>query len=140
MRLAPRHRSANRRVTLSLSSMIDVVFLLLAYFIVTTVITQREDRLSPNLAIEKDAAGSSEQDLQPQILEVRLVDGRVEYAIGDRRFTERGPLTEALSKLPHAPGLFVRVFDGPTVAAAAAAIQCGRDAGFAEVTYVPAAE
>ena len=74
MRLAPRHRAVNRRVTLSLSSMIDVVFLLLAYFIVTTVVTQREDRLSPNLAIEQDTAGSSDQDLQPQVLEVRLVE------------------------------------------------------------------
>ena len=39
--------------------MIDVVFLLLAYFIVTTVITQREDRLSPNLSIEDQVGGAS---------------------------------------------------------------------------------
>ena len=139
MRLAPRHRQSARRVTLSLSSMIDVVFLLLAYFIVTTVITQREDRLSPNLSIEDQAGGTAQQDFEPQVLEVKLVDGSVEYSIGDRRFADRGPLVEALSKLPQGPGLFVRVHDGPTVSAAAA-IQCGRDAGFKEVTYVPVVE
>ena len=127
-------------MTLSLSSMIDVVFLLLAYFIVTTVITQREDRLSPNLSIEEQGGAITEQDFEPQVLEVRLVEGAVEYAIGDRRFADRVPLVEALSELPREPGLFVRVHDGPTVAAAAAAIQCGRDAGFEEVTYVPVVE
>ena len=140
MRLAPRHRTSARRVTLSLSSMIDVVFLLLAYFIVTTVITQREDRLSPNLSIEDQSSGQSQQDFEPQVLDVKLIEGRVEYSIGDRRFTDRGPLVTALSELPHGPGLFVRVHDGPTVSAAAAAIQCGRDAGFKEVTYVPVVE
>lgn len=140
MRLAPRHRGVNRKVTLSLSSMIDVVFLLLAYFIVTTVVTQREDRLSPNLAIEEDSGGMTAQDFEPQVLEVRLVDGVVQYSIGGRQFGEREPLTSALRELPQDPGLFVRVFDGPTVAAAATAIQCGRDAGFEEVTYVPVEE
>ena len=122
------------------SSMIDCTFLLLAYFIVTTIITQREDRLSPNLAIEDSAGAAAESDFQPQVLEVKLVDGEVEYSIGSRLFRDRAPLVEALAELPKAPGLFVRVHAGPTVAAAAAAIQSGRDAGFEEVTYVPVVE
>lgn len=138
MRLAPRHREGNRRVVLSMSSMIDVTFLLLAYFLLTTIVTQREDRLSPNLAIDRSSAGSREQDLEPQVLEVGLRDGAVTFTIGARTFTERDALLEALRELPKDPGLFVRVLEGPTVAAAASAIQCGRDAGFREVTYVPA--
>lgn len=138
MRLAPRHREGNRRVVLSMSSMIDVTFLLLAYFLLTTIVTQREDRLSPNLAIDRSTSGSREQDLEPQVLEVAMRDGEVAFTIGARTFTERAALLEALRELPKGPGLFVRVLDGPTVAAAAAAIQCGRDAGFKEVTYVPA--
>ncbi len=140
MRLAPRHREGNRRVVLSMSSMIDVTFLLLAYFLLTTIVTQREDRLSPNLAIDRSSAGTSEQDLEPQILEVALRDGTVTWSIGARSFTDRSELLAALRDLPKGPGLFVRVLDGPTVAAAAAAIQCGRDAGFKEVTYVPVDE
>jgi biopolymer transport protein ExbD len=140
VRLAPRHREGNRRVVLSMSSMIDVTFLLLAYFLLTTIVTQREDRLSPNLAIDRSSAGTSEQDLEPQVLEVALRDGVVTWSIGTRVFTERDELRAALEELPKAPGLFVRVLEGPTVAAAAAAIQCGRDAGFREVTYVPVEE
>lgn len=138
MRLAPKHREGSRRIVLSMSSMIDVTFLLLAYFLITTIVTQREDRLSPNLAIDQSSAGSSQQDLEPQVLEVGLRDGGVAWTIGTRTFTERAALLEALKELPKEPGLFVRVLDGPTVSAAAAAIQCGRDAGFREVTYVPA--
>jgi len=137
VRLAPRHREGNRRVVLSMSSMIDVTFLLLAYFLLTTIVSQREDRLSPNLAIDRSSAGTSEQDLEPQVLEVGLRDGTVTWSIGARSFTEREALLAALRDLPKGPGLFVRVLDGPTVSAAAAAIQCGRDAGFKEVTYVP---
>ncbi len=120
-----------------MSSMIDVTFLLLAYFLLTTIVTQREDRLSPNLSIDRSSAGSSEQDLEPQIVEVSLRDGVVIWSVGGRNFTERDALLGALRDLPKGPGLFVRVLDGPTVAAAATAIQCGRDAGFKEVTYVP---
>jgi biopolymer transport protein ExbD len=120
--------------------MIDVTFLLLAYFLLTTIVSQREDRLSPNLAIDRSSAGSRSQDLEPQVLEVSLRDGAVAWSIGSRVFTERADLLQALEELPKEPGLFVRVLDGPTVAAAAAAIQCGRDAGFKEVTYVPAEE
>lgn len=138
MRLAPKHREGSRRIVLSMSSMIDVTFLLLAYFLITTIVTQREDRLSPNLAIDRSSAGSTQQDLEPQVLEVGLRDGSVAWTIGTRTFTERAALLEALKELPKEPGLFVRVLDGPTVSAAAAAIQCGRDAGFREVTYVPA--
>ena len=140
MRLAPRHREGNRRVVLSMSSMIDVTFLLLAYFLLTTIVTQREDQLSPNLAIDRSSAGTSEQDLEPQIVEVALRDGVVSWSIGGRNFTERDGLLEALRDLPKGPGLFVRVLDGPSVADAATAIQCGRDAGFKEVTYVPVEE
>ncbi len=120
-----------------MSSMIDVTFLLLAYFLLTTIVSQREDQLSPNLAIDRSSAGTSEQDLEPQIVEVALRDGEVVWSIGARSFSTRDDLLAALRDLPKGPGLFVRVLDGPTVAAAAAAIQCGRDAGFKEVTYVP---
>jgi biopolymer transport protein ExbD len=36
-------------VTLNLASMIDLTFLLLIYFMVTTVLARPEDRLSPTL-------------------------------------------------------------------------------------------
>ena len=127
-------------MALSLSSMIDVVFLLLAYFLITTVVTQREDRLTPNLQLERDASGGETQDFEPQVVEVLVIDSSVVFRIGGRDFTERAALIAALAELPKDPGLFIRVTDGPSVGDAAMAIQCGRDAGFEEVTYVPAAD
>ena len=49
------HTKKSRRLShtaLNLASMIDVTFLLLIYFIVTTVFTFPEDKLSPALKIE----------------------------------------------------------------------------------------
>ncbi|MCP3861019.1 MAG: biopolymer transporter ExbD [Phycisphaeraceae bacterium] len=140
MRIVPRHHQSDRRMALSLSSMIDVVFLLLAYFLITTVVTQREDRLTPNLQLERDASGGETQDFEPQEVEVLVIDSSVVFRIGGRDFTERAALIAALEELPKDPGLFIRVTDGPSVGDAAMAIQCGRDAGFEEVTYVPAAD
>ncbi|MDE0888178.1 MAG: biopolymer transporter ExbD [Phycisphaerales bacterium] len=140
MRIVPKHHQRSKRMTLSLSSMIDVVFLLLAYFLITTIVTKREDRLTPNLQLERDASGGDSQDFEPQVLEVGVEGTDVVYRIGGQKFTQRGPLVEALRLLPKGPGLFVRVTNGPSVGDAAMAIQCGRDAGFEEVTYVPAAE
>lgn len=136
MRIAPHHGRARRRITLPMSSMIDVVFLLLAYFVVTSMVMDREDRLSPTLQVE-DGATAVPDDFEPQIVEVLAGETGPVWLLGARRFTDRVALTDALSKLPKEPGLFVRVSDGPDVGAAAAAIQCGRDAGFKEVTYVP---
>lgn len=138
MRISPHHGRARRRITLPMSSMIDVVFLLLAYFVVTSMVMEREDRLSPTLQVDEGGEAGRSTDFEPQIVEVRLGEEGPVWALGSRRFTDRTALTEALARLPKEPGLFVRVSSGPNVAAAAAAIQCGRDAGFKEVTYVPA--
>ena len=53
-----RHRTNRRRqtVTLNLASMIDVTFLLLLYFLVTTVLASPEDRLSPALQTRSENA------------------------------------------------------------------------------------
>ena len=53
--------------------MIDVTFLLLLYFMVTTVLAKPEDRLSPTLQTQRDSAVSSASDFQPQIVEVMRI-------------------------------------------------------------------
>lgn len=133
-------RRRSDRVRLSMASLIDVVFLLLAFFLITSVVSEPEDSLSPNLQLDQESSSGAQQDFIPQIVEVMFVDGGTIYRIGDQDFVEREALTAALRTLPKDPGLFVRVHAGPTVAAAALGIQCGRDAGFEEVTYVPVDE
>ena len=141
MRIGVRKTRRDREgAALAMASLIDVVFLLLAFFLVTSMVTAREDRLSPNLQVDSEASSGEQQDFVPQVLEVMQGDQGPVFRLGDREFTARAELVGALEELPKDPGLFVRVFAGPTVADAAFAIQCGRDAGFSEVTYVPSAE
>ena len=132
------HRSRRAvQVTLNLASMIDVTFLLLIYFMVTTVIAIPEDRLTPALRTEsKDTSGAT-SDFQPQIINVQVIDGAPAYRLGSRVLRSRGELAQVVRELPTDPGMFIRVYDGVPVGFAVAALQVSRDAGFEQVTYVP---
>lgn len=118
--------------------MIDVTFLLLLYFMVTTVLAKPEDRLSPTLQTQRDSAVSRASDFQPQIVEVMRIDDAPGYRLGTGIFRDKAALTAALRGLPKAPGVFINVHDDVDVAHAVAAVQAARDAGFEQVTYVPA--
>jgi biopolymer transport protein ExbD len=133
-------RRDQEHAALAMASLIDVVFLLLAFFLVTSMLVDREDRLSPNLQADSNEESGEEQDFVPQVLEVMMASTGTVYRLAEREFTERSALVTALKALPKEPGIFVRVSKGPTVGEAAFAIQCSRDAGFSEVTYVPASE
>lgn len=130
-------RRRSEGVVLSMSTMIDVTFLLLAYFVVTTAANRPEDRLSPTLQGDRPAEAGPANDFQPQVVEVVILDGAPAFLLGSRTIRDRGELVEALRQLPKENGLFVRVADGPRVADAALALQAGHDAGFQQVTYVP---
>ncbi len=118
--------------------MIDVTFLLLLYFMVTTVLAKPEDRLSPTLQTQRDSAVNSASDFQPQIVEVMRIGDAPGYRLGASIFRDKAALTAALRRLPKAPGVFINVHDDVEVAYAVAAVQAARDAGFEQVTYVPA--
>lgn len=124
--------------TLNMASMIDATFLLLSYFIFTTAVGRNEARLSPNITADKTSAGAKASDFQPQVVEVVATADGPAYKLGERVFTDRPSLTAALQSLEKSAGLFIRVSPGPTVGFATAAVQAGRDAGFEQVTYVPA--
>lgn len=124
------------RTAVNLSSMIDVTFLLLVYFIVTTVLATPEDLLSPALKVEEGTSLSIDE-LDPQIIEIRLQDGNPLYVIGSHLCPDRESLAEVLASLPIEPGLILRVSNGVPVGFAVAAIQVARDANFEKVTYVP---
>ncbi len=135
-----RTRSSRRRpeqIALNLASMIDVTFLLLIYFMVSVVMTAREDHLSPTLQTERESVAGEASDFQPQIIEVLVLEGTPTYRLGPRAFQARAELAAALEELPRSVGIFVNVFDGVPVGFAVAAIQVARDAGFEQVTYVP---
>ena len=118
--------------------MIDVTFLLLIYFMVTTVLAKQEDRLSPTIQTEKETPSGESSDFQPQVVEVRRVDGEPAYQLGPSTFRQKAELQRALAGLPKTAGVFIRVHNQLPVGFAVAAIQAARDAGFDQVTYVPA--
>ena len=134
-----RHRTLRKRqtITLNLASMIDVTFLLLLYFLVTTVLARPEDRLSPTLQTQSDNAAGPTVDFQPQILDVLMSEGVPVYRLGTQIIADRAALVHALQPLHKPAGLFIQVFDDVPVGTAVAAFQAGRDAGFEQVTYVP---
>jgi biopolymer transport protein ExbD len=131
-----RRSGRDRKPELNLASMIDATFLLLAFFIFTTGAGLNESKLSPNLRVQRGT--DAKDDLEPQVVEVLRVDQTTVFRLGSADHPTRESLAAALEVLPKERGLFVRVYAGVDVAAAAAAIQTARNAGFEAVTYVPA--
>lgn len=125
------------RAALSMSSMIDVTFLLLIYFIVSTVLSKPEDQLNPALLVSQGSA-VEESLLEPQILLVQQENLRSVYKLGSQVFTSREQLAQVLLNLPKEPGIIVKTDNSVSVGFAMAAIQESRVAGFDKVTYVPA--
>lgn len=121
---------------LPLTPMIDVVFLLLIYFMVTATITPPESRVASTLQSERGAGQA--RDLKPQIVTVDLAGGVVTYRMGSRVFADRESLAAAFEQLPKEGGVFVRVTDRAPWSAVAGVMQDALDAGFVKRTYVPA--
>ena len=121
---------------LPLTPLIDVVFLLLIYFMVTATITPPESRVASTLQGERGAG--QQRDLRPQIVTIDLAGETVTYRLGARLFNDRNSLATALEQLPKEGGIFVRVTDRAPWSAVAGVMQDALDAGFVKRTYVPA--
>ncbi|MFI4881855.1 MAG: ExbD/TolR family protein [Phycisphaerales bacterium JB064] len=135
MRVRPRS-NRDEGGDLPLTPLIDVVFLLLIYFMVTATITPPESRVASTLQGERGAG--QQRDLKPQIVTIDLTEGTVTYRLGSRVFADRNTLSAALEQLPKEGGLFVRVTDRAPWSAVAGVMQDALDAGFVKRTYVPA--
>jgi biopolymer transport protein ExbD len=115
------NRKGMNRAALSMSSMIDVTFLLLIYFIVSTVLSKPEDQLTPALKVDQGAV-VEESLLEPQIILVQQYNEQPVYKIGSQIFTKREQLAEVLLKLPKDPGVIIKAGDNVAVGFAIAAI------------------
>lgn len=137
MYFKPKSTSQNRQVGLHLPSMIDVVFLLLIFFLFSAIIAPSESQLVPAIHTKNAGQSNTSNDFTPQVVFVEARDGQSVYRVGSRIMTDRSELVSMLAGLPHDLGVFVRVEDATSVAFAVAAIQSCYDAGFDKVTYVP---
>ena len=68
MRFTPAHSNSNR-LAMNMTSLIDITFLLLIYFMVSAVMSQPENRLTPSIRTQDEAASGVAADFQPQIIE-----------------------------------------------------------------------
>lgn len=123
---------------LPLISLIDVVFLLLVYFLVTSDFSQQERRLPS--AVQTEGGGVRSVELQPQIVKISLDEQGVRYTIGQVMVRDKASLVAVLARLPREPGVAVRAAPDAPVAAIASALQAARDAGFEKRSYVPRGE
>jgi biopolymer transport protein ExbD len=132
-----RDRRRAERLAVNLTSMIDVTFLLLVYFMVSTVLARPEDQLTSSIQTRDADASGAQVDFQPQIVEVLRLDGSPAYRLAGQIFVDPNALVAVLSELPRDIGIFVRVHPDVPVGFALAAVQAAMDAGFEQVTYVP---
>ncbi|MBG83805.1 MAG: hypothetical protein CMJ40_04575 [Phycisphaerae bacterium] len=137
MRFSMKQERGGKRLVMNMTSLIDVTFLLLVYFMVSTVMAKPEDRLTPTIQTQNQSAGGSDADFQPQSVDVLLVNGVQVYQLGQQTMQTQQELRQRLSGLPVDLGVFIRAGDGVSVGFTMAAMQAARDAGFKQVTYVP---
>ncbi len=126
-----------QEVRLHLTSMIDIIFLLLIFFIVNTQFILPESHLDPNIQTQNDSDAARAADFTPQILTVESLDGRPAYRLGSRIIRTRRELVPMLKALPKDLGIFVKVGNEIPVEFTVSAIQSCHDAGFEKITYVP---
>jgi biopolymer transport protein ExbD len=141
MGLARSQRSARRAShlgVLPLTSMIDVVFLLLVYFLVTSSFAQPERDLSSS--VQTDGGGVRTSDLQPQIVMIELLNGQSVYRVGSNIVDSKEELTRVLRSLPKEPGVAIRARRDVPIRSIAVAMQASQDAGFTRRSYVPTDE
>lgn len=137
MKLTSRRTQREQKIELSMTSMIDVVFLLLIFFMTTASFVRTERNLDSAIKVKSTSASAA--DLQPAIVELVASDlGGYVYKLGQRDLQSAEELTELLKQFDNkAEGAFVRVSDGAPFRMAAAAVQACKTAGFAAVSYIP---
>jgi biopolymer transport protein ExbD len=139
MRLTSRRQSRETKLELSMTPMIDVVFLLLIFFMLTAAYLRPELHLQSAIQVKEKSASTAASDLEPAIVEVvRSESGGGLFQVGARQIHSQEELTRVLQQFPNKlEGAFVRVHDNVPFRWAAAAVQACKSADFTSVSYIP---
>jgi len=140
MRLSSKKQSRETNIELSMTSMIDVVFLLLIFFIITASFTKTEREVDTAVEVASESAAST-ADFIPIRVDVVNEGGQYLFRVGERRFTwdqhQAGELKRLLDVQPNkVDGAHVRVAGAAPWKWAAAAIQACKSANINAVSYV----
>ena len=121
--------------------MIDVTFLLLIFFMITSSFTKTERELDPQMKVNKQAPTSRSSQLEPAIIDLVKTENGFVMRLGGRDFTTVPEMVPVLRQLDNkGDGAFVRVPPEAPFDLAATAIQACKTAGFPFVSYVPKTE
>ena len=133
------HCFKNRGLAISMTSMIDVVFLLLIFFLVTTTFIEPEKQLLSNIVVERTDAGLQMTDLEPAVIDIYRVGNAVFFQMGAVKTTDAEQLASIVAAFPNkSDGGFVRVGTQVPFGSAAKTIGMLKSNGFENVSYLPA--
>jgi biopolymer transport protein ExbD len=129
----------SKPVEMQMTSMIDVTFLLLIFFMISATFVHEEKELDPAVKVNRPSSSQSTAALEPAIIElVPGSGGAYVYKVGARELANDNELRDVLSEFGNkSDGAFLRVSDGAPFEMAAAGINAARKAGFRNVTYLP---
>ena len=131
MKLTSKKMARSAHTELQMTSMIDVIFLLMIFFLVTASFTKPEKELDIATQVNEKTSSSQASDLEPAMIEIKQSDGRFVYLLGSNHYRTHAELKEVLIRFPNkADGAFIRASDSAPYGMAAAAIQVAKAAGF----------
>lgn len=137
MKLSNRLRT-KIRIELSMTSMIDVVFLLLIFFLVATTFMRPTQQLAAVINVNEQNADQTKTDLEPAIVDIILQGNVTLYRIGAITTNDLEQIKTTLSTFEiKEEGAFVRVADNVPFEKAAQVIGACRSSGFKTVSYLP---
>ena len=138
MKLSNRQRSHTHRIELSMTSMIDVVFLLLIFFLVTTTFIAPERQLKSNIKTQQQSANPDPVDLEPAVIDITMAGDQPVYRLGAIETQDLAELDPVLKSFPNKHnGAFVRAADRVPFESPVLAVNACRNAGFSSITYIP---
>ena len=131
------HKLRETSIELSMTSMIDVVFLLLIFFMTTSSFVKTERNLDSSIQVNRGSASRS-SELEPAVVDVVRSGDQFVFRLGSRELTDEAELERLLRGFDNkSDGAFVRVSDAAPFSLAAAAVQACKSADFITVSYVP---
>ena len=138
MKLSNTRKAGVAKIELSMTSMIDVVFLLLIFFLVTTTFVRPERQLASGIKVNETSTQRRPSELQPALITVFKRGQQVLYQLGAIVTSDLSDLEEPLAQFENkSDGAFVRVGDQVPFEKVAQAIGLCKEAGFESVSYVP---
>lgn len=138
MRLSTQLSRRRARLELSMTGMIDVVFLLLIFFLVTSAFIPIEHQMASTIKYETQAANQRQSDLEIAVVEMTVAEGQVVFRMGGVVTRDRRELRRVLEQFPNKmEGAIVRAADEVLADSVAKTIADCKSAGFNNVTYIP---